>query len=99
MPSGLFVSFMTGKYRGRIEDTREQYLAQRHYFGLLCHSAPLFHVLGNHDGENDQPGGPGHLRVKVTGDRAVIDYVQSSLPSYDTQSRKNSEISYSYSIH
>jgi len=29
-----------------------QYLAQRFYFGQLCHSAPLFLVLGNHDGES-----------------------------------------------
>ena len=26
-------------------------IAHRPYFGLLCHSAPLFLVLGNHDGE------------------------------------------------
>ena len=45
-------TFMTGKYRG--QDPSRLYLAQRYYFGLLCHSAPLFFVLGNHDGE---PGG------------------------------------------
>ena len=30
---------------------------QRSYFGLLCHSAPLFLVLGNHDGEGRGRGG------------------------------------------
>ena len=47
-------TFMTGKYRG--DTPTELYLAQRYYFGLLCHSAPLFLALGNHDGE---PGGRG----------------------------------------
>ena len=51
-------TFMTGKYRG--DNPTELYLAQRYYFGLLCHSAPLFLVLGNHDGE---PGGRGLERV------------------------------------
>lgn len=45
-------TFMTGKYRG--DNPAELYLAQRYYYGLLCHSAPLFLALGNHDGE---PGG------------------------------------------
>jgi len=50
-------TFMTGKYRG--DNPAELYLAQRYYFGLLCRSAPLFLVLGNHDGE---PGGRGRPR-------------------------------------
>jgi predicted phosphodiesterase len=44
-------TFMTGKYGARHEDALAQYLAQRYYFGLVCHSAALFLVLGNHDGE------------------------------------------------
>ena len=44
-------TFMTDKRRGDFRDAFPQYLAQRYYFGLLCHSAPLFLVLGNHDGE------------------------------------------------
>lgn len=51
-------TFMTGKYRGG--SPLELYLAERYYFGLLCHSAPLFFVLGNHDGE---PGGRGRSRT------------------------------------
>jgi hypothetical protein len=44
-------TFMTGKRRDRPQDALPQYLAQRHYFGLLCSAAPLFLALGNHDGE------------------------------------------------
>jgi hypothetical protein len=44
-------TFMTEKHDNRANATR-QYLAQRYYFGQLCRSAPLFLVLGNHDGEN-----------------------------------------------
>ncbi|MCP5111461.1 MAG: metallophosphoesterase family protein [bacterium] len=44
-------TFMTDKRRGDFREARPQYLAQRYYFGLLCHSVPLFLVLGNHDGE------------------------------------------------
>lgn len=45
-------TFMTDKRGSRPSDALPQYLAQRYYFGLLCHSAPLFLVLGNHDGES-----------------------------------------------
>ncbi len=43
-------TFMTDKF-ARYSDAISQYRAQRYYFGSLCHSAPLFFVLGNHDGE------------------------------------------------
>lgn len=46
-------TFMTGRH-GERESAARQYLAQRYYFGLLCHSAPLFLALGNHDGEAAQ---------------------------------------------
>lgn len=45
-------TFMTGKRRDKPEAALPQYLAQRHYFGMLCASTPLFLVLGNHDGES-----------------------------------------------
>lgn len=45
-------TFMTGKYGRDYLAAEKQYLAQRYYFGLLCHSAPLFLTLGNHDGES-----------------------------------------------
>lgn len=43
-------TFMTGKHESR-DGAARQYLAQRYYLGQLCRSAPLFLVLGNHDGE------------------------------------------------
>ncbi len=44
-------TFMSEKHASR-EAAARQYLAQRYYFGQLCASAPLFFVLGNHDGES-----------------------------------------------
>ncbi|MFN7933372.1 MAG: metallophosphoesterase family protein [Bryobacteraceae bacterium] len=44
-------TFMVDKRRTDFHQALPQYIAQRYYFGLLCHSAPLFLVLGNHDGE------------------------------------------------
>lgn len=49
-------TFMTDK-RGRdFTSALPQYDAQRWYFGLVAHSAPLFMVLGNHDGEKGTSG-------------------------------------------
>lgn len=50
-------TFMTGKRRSDFKPAFPQYLAQRYYFGLVGHSAPLFLVLGNHDGEGGSPAG------------------------------------------
>ena len=47
---------MVGKIRGLGIEPVLPYLAQRYYFGLLCHSTPLFLVLGNHDGESPAEG-------------------------------------------
>lgn len=47
-------TFMTGKHETR-ENATQQYLAQRTYFGQLGRSAPLFLVIGNHDGEENKP--------------------------------------------
>ncbi|MCK6684649.1 MAG: metallophosphoesterase [Thermoanaerobaculia bacterium] len=44
-------TYMTDKYGATFTDARPQYYAQRYYFSLLCGSAPLFFVMGNHDGE------------------------------------------------
>lgn len=49
-------TFMTDK-RTDYRDALPQYLAQRHYFSLVGHSAPVFLVLGNHDGEQPGKGG------------------------------------------
>lgn len=43
-------TFMTDKYQPYTAAQR-QYLMQRYFFGLVSPSAPLFLVLGNHDGE------------------------------------------------
>ncbi len=51
-------TFMSEKHVSR-EAALRQYLSQRYYFGLLCHSAPLFLALGNHDGENPRGRGDG----------------------------------------
>ena len=50
-------TFMCDKVRGLGQPIAPMYLAQRYYFGLLCPSAPLFFVTGNHDGEigNEDP--------------------------------------------
>lgn len=57
-------TFMTDKHESR-ESAARQYLAQRFYFGQLCRSAPLFLVLGNHDGEESKllRGGADSLAV------------------------------------
>lgn len=55
-------TFMTDKYGRDFQEAHAQYLAQRYYFGQLCHSAPLFLVLGNHDGEK----GTGRNRSMLT---------------------------------
>ncbi|MFM8271832.1 MAG: metallophosphoesterase [Gemmata sp.] len=43
-------TFMTDKFE-KHTDAAPQYVAQRYFFGRIAHSAPLFLVLGNHDGE------------------------------------------------
>jgi predicted phosphodiesterase len=45
-------TFMSDKVRPESYEAIEQrYRVQRSFFSLLCHSVPLFLVLGNHDGE------------------------------------------------
>lgn len=44
-------TFMTGKYRDERAKAEKQYLAQRYYFGIIGQVAPVYLVLGNHDGE------------------------------------------------
>jgi len=44
-------TFMTGKWSRNMGNPFDQYIAQRYYFGIVCHSSPLYLVLGNHDGE------------------------------------------------
>lgn len=44
-------TFMTDKYGNDYKFAYGQYIAQRYYFGGICHSIPLYFVQGNHDGE------------------------------------------------
>ncbi|HEY3418324.1 MAG TPA: metallophosphoesterase, partial [Armatimonadota bacterium] len=57
-------TFMTEKHADRTSAAK-QYLAQRYYFGQSCPSAPLFLVIGNHDGETarEQDGTANSLAV------------------------------------
>lgn len=57
-------TFMTDKHRGR-ETAAAQYVAQRYYFGKIARCAPLFLVLGNHDGEAGRwlDGGANNMAV------------------------------------
>lgn len=44
-------TFMCERVRPLGQPILPMYLAQRYYFGLICPSAPLLFVIGNHDGE------------------------------------------------
>jgi predicted phosphodiesterase len=48
-------TFMAGKHADRASAAR-QYTAQRTYLSALCSAAPLFLVVGNHDGEEQDRG-------------------------------------------
>jgi hypothetical protein len=51
-------TFMTEKYKP-FTTAEPQYLAQRYFMGQLADTAPLFLVLGNHDGEGAPRGNAG----------------------------------------
>ena len=55
-------TFMTDKYP-KYTDAFPHYLAQRYYFGIVGVTAPVYLVLGNHDGE--QPGRGGDEAMAV----------------------------------
>ncbi len=57
-------TFMTDKYPD-FKLAAPQYLAQRYYFGIVGSHAPVFLVLGNHDGEQTSRGenGPDSMAV------------------------------------
>ncbi len=58
-------TFMTGKHPSRASALK-QYLAQRYFLSPLARSAPLFMVIGNHDGEEAKLRGatlPGGLSL------------------------------------
>jgi hypothetical protein len=55
-------TFMTDKYP-TYTDALPHYLAQRYYFGIVGPTAPVFLVLGNHDGEQLGRGGDESMAV------------------------------------
>jgi hypothetical protein len=57
-------TFMTDKHATR-DSAARQYLAQRYYLGLVGRFAPVFLVIGNHDGEDSKllRGGADSLAV------------------------------------
>ncbi len=63
-------TFMSGKHEGRA-NADQQYRAQRAYFGQVCHSMPLYLVIGNHDGEESRLArdGADSLAVWANGER------------------------------
>ena len=72
-------TFMTEKHASRAAALR-QYIAQRYYFGQLCHSAPLFLVLGNHDGESPRGRGDDADSLAVWANLTRKLYFQNPLP-------------------
>lgn len=78
---------MTEKHPNR-ESAAKQYVAQRYYFGQIGHSAPLYLVLGNHDGESgryldgivyQEVPQPGLRRYNVPRTAAAYGYVQGTI--------------------
>lgn len=71
-------TFHSEFYVGRdvldFEETVERHLDQRPFLDLVCHSAPLFCVLGNHEGEQGWrlDGTPDNLAVWATNARKLF---------------------------
>lgn len=76
-------TWMTDKYRPDFKESLKQYIAQRYYFGLLCHSSPLFLTLGNHDGES----GRGNNR---SGEESMINWATATRKNYYANPQPNS---------
>ena len=56
-------------------------------------------VLANADAYTDLTiDGSGYLRVNVSEDRVVVDYVRTFLPQHETAERRNGEVKHSYTI-
>ncbi len=72
-------TFMTEKHASR-EAAAKQYLAQRYYFGQLCQSAPLFLVLGNHDGESPRGRDTGADSLAVWSNQMRKRYFPNPVP-------------------
>lgn len=73
-------TFMTDKYP-KHTDALPHYLAQRYYFGLVGSHAPVFLVLGNHDGEQPARGGAGEESMSVWSARTRTKYFPNPVPN------------------
>ncbi len=71
-------TFMSEHHAGRCivdsEEAFKRHLDQRPYLDLLCHSAPFFSVLGNHEGEQGWrlDGTPDNLAIWATNARKLL---------------------------
>ena len=74
-------TFMVDKYGDDYGASAKQYLAQRYYLGSLCRSAPLFLVLGNHDGEYGWRSGRGTDDIAAWSNEMRNRYFPNPLPS------------------
>lgn len=85
-------TFMTEKHDNR-ENAARQYLAQRYYFGQLCRSAPLFLVLGNHDGESPRGRGDESDSLAVWSNQMRKRYFPNPVPDsfYSGNEKKHPE--------
>lgn len=72
-------TFMTDKYT-EFHQAAPQYLAQRYYLGLLAAGAPVFLVLGNHDGEMESRDGKGPDSMAVWSNTMRKRYFPNPLP-------------------
>lgn len=72
-------TFMTEKYKP-YTDAAPQYLAQRYLMGQLADTAPLFLVLGNHDGEGAPRGNTG-MEVSVWSAEMRTKYFPNPVPN------------------
>jgi predicted phosphodiesterase len=73
-------TFMCDKYEN-YQDAAPQYLSQRYYFGLIGHSAPVFLVLGNHDGETVDKHGDGPDSMAVWSNTLRKRYFPNPVPN------------------
>ncbi|MDP6930675.1 MAG: metallophosphoesterase, partial [Planctomycetota bacterium] len=74
-------AFMTDKRQRDFTDAHAQYLAQRYYFGQLCHSAPLFFALGNHDGESGSQDDGSANNISVWSNQTRKRYIPNPVPN------------------
>jgi hypothetical protein len=72
-------TFMTDK-RDDFHTALPQYLAQRYYLGLAGLHAPVFLVLGNHDGEETKRGGTGPDSMAVWSNGMRKKYFPNPVP-------------------